>query len=84
VIVEHVKGLKGAFGFHAQLEQYEDLIEAVSSIRPGHRYALQNGSSVSGIAPDNRVCDCRASEESTVVEHLQWAHGWNGRNGRNE
>jgi chaperonin GroEL len=50
VIVEHVKGLKGAMGFNAATEQYEDLIVA-GVIDPAKvtRYALQNAASVSGM-----------------------------------
>ena len=50
VIVEHVKGLKGAMGFNAATEQYEDLI-AAGVIDPAKvtRTALQNAASVSGM-----------------------------------
>jgi chaperonin GroEL len=50
VIVEHVKGLKGAMGFNAATEQYEDLIIA-GVIDPAKvtRTALQNAASVSGM-----------------------------------
>jgi chaperonin GroEL len=50
VIVEHVKGLKGAMGFNAATEQYEDLIVA-GVIDPAKvtRTALQNAASVSGM-----------------------------------
>ncbi|MEN8258505.1 MAG: chaperonin GroEL, partial [Thermodesulfobacteriota bacterium] len=50
VIVEHVKDLKGANGFNADSEKYEDLIKA-GVIDPSKvtRTALQNAASVSGL-----------------------------------
>ena len=50
VIVEKVKGLEGAFGFNAAIEEYGDLI-AAGVIDPTKvtRTALQNAASVSGM-----------------------------------
>ena len=50
VVVEHVKQGEGSFGFNAETEQYEDLIEA-GVIDPTKvvRFALQNASSVAGL-----------------------------------
>jgi chaperonin GroEL len=50
VVVEKVKGQKGAFGFNAATEQYEDLMKA-GVIDPTKvvRLALQNAASVSGL-----------------------------------
>jgi chaperonin GroEL len=50
IVVDKVKGLKGANGFNAQNEQYEDLIKA-GVVDPAKvvRTALQNAASVSGL-----------------------------------
>jgi chaperonin GroEL len=50
IVVDKVKGGKGAFGFNARTEIYEDLIKA-GVIDPTKvvRYALQNAASVSGL-----------------------------------
>ncbi len=50
VIVEHVKEMKGAMGFNADNEEYEDLIKA-GVIDPAKvtRFALQNAASVAGL-----------------------------------
>ena len=75
VIVEHVKGLKGANGFNAATEQYEDLIEA-GVIDPAKvtRTALQNAASVSGMLLTTECVIAEHPEENApVVEHLQWA-----------
>ena len=50
IVVDKVKGLKGAFGFNARTEVYEDLIKA-GVIDPTKvvRAALQNAASVSGL-----------------------------------
>jgi chaperonin GroEL len=50
IVVEKVKGGKGAFGFNAATEEYEDLVKA-GVIDPTKvvRSALQNASSVAGL-----------------------------------
>ena len=50
VVVEKVKGAKGAFGYNAETGEYEDLIKA-GIIDPTKvtRFALQNASSVSSL-----------------------------------
>jgi len=50
IVVEKVKGGKGAFGFNAATEEYEDLVKA-GIIDPTKvvRTALQNAASVSGL-----------------------------------
>ncbi len=50
IVVDTVKGLKGARGFNAQTEEYEDLIKA-GVIDPTKvvRTALQNAASVAGV-----------------------------------
>ena len=61
IIVEHAKGLKGANGFNAATEEYEDLI-AAGVIDPTKvtRYALQNAASVSGLL---LTTECMIAEE---------------------
>jgi chaperonin GroEL len=50
VIVEHVKTLKGAVGFNAENEEYEDLIKAgVIDPTKVTRFALQNAASIAGL-----------------------------------
>ena len=50
VVVETVKGLKGARGFNAQTEAYEDLLQAgVLDPTKVVRTALQNAASVAGL-----------------------------------
>ncbi len=50
IVVERVKGGKGAFGFNAQSEEYEDLVKA-GVIDPTKvvRTALQNAASVASL-----------------------------------
>ncbi|MGO9568755.1 MAG: TCP-1/cpn60 chaperonin family protein, partial [Desulfomonilaceae bacterium] len=50
IVVDKVKAKKGAFGFNAQSEQYEDLMES-GIIDPAKvtRLALQNAASVAGL-----------------------------------
>ena len=50
IAVEKVKGKKGAFGFNARTDQYEDLIEAgVIDPTKVARFALQNAASVAAL-----------------------------------
>jgi len=50
IVAEKVKEKKGAFGFNAQTEQYEDMIEAgVIDPTKVTRYALQNAASVASL-----------------------------------
>jgi chaperonin GroEL len=50
IVVDKVKNGKGAFGFNAQTEEYEDLVKA-GVIDPTKvvRYALQNAASVASL-----------------------------------
>ncbi|OGP60661.1 MAG: chaperonin GroL [Deltaproteobacteria bacterium RBG_13_61_14] len=50
IVVEKIKGGKGAFGFNAQAEEYEDLVKA-GIVDPTKvvRVALQNAASVAGL-----------------------------------
>ncbi len=56
IVTERVKNEKGAFGFNAQTEEYEDLINA-GIIDPTKvtRCALQNAASISGVTPRARA-----------------------------
>ena len=60
IVVEKVKEKKGAFGFNARTEQYEDMI-AAGVIDPTKvtRFALQNAASVAALVADHSVHDCR-------------------------
>ncbi|MDI6776671.1 MAG: chaperonin GroEL [Syntrophales bacterium] len=50
IVVEKVKEKKGAFGFNAQTDQYEDMIEAgVIDPTKVTRFALQNAASVASL-----------------------------------
>jgi len=50
IAVERVKGKKGAFGFNARTDQYEDMIEAgVIDPTKVARFALQNAASVASL-----------------------------------
>jgi chaperonin GroEL len=50
IAVERVKGKKGAFGFNARTDQYEDMIEAgVIDPTKVARFALQNAASVAAL-----------------------------------
>ncbi len=64
IVVEKVKNGKGAFGFNAATEEYEDLVKA-GVIDPTKvvRAALQNAASVAVADADDRGADRRAAEE---------------------
>jgi chaperonin GroEL len=50
IVVDKVKGLKGAWGFNAQTEEYEDLLEAgILDPTKVVRSALQNAASVASL-----------------------------------
>jgi chaperonin GroEL len=50
IAIERVKAKKGAFGFNARTDQYEDLIEAgVIDPTKVARFALQNAASVAAL-----------------------------------
>jgi chaperonin GroEL len=70
VIVEHVKELKGAVGFNAENEEYEDLIKAgVIDPTKVTRFALQNAASVAGLL---------LTTECMVAEHPEEDKGGGG------
>jgi chaperonin GroEL len=64
IVVDKVKGLKGAFGFNARTEVYEDLLKA-GVIDPTKvvRISLQNAASVSGLLLTTEAMIADAPEE---------------------
>jgi chaperonin GroEL len=64
VVVEKIKGEKGAFGFNAETEKYEDLLKA-GVIDPTKvvRYALQNAASVAALMLTTEVMVAEKPEE---------------------
>ncbi len=65
IVVDKVKGLKGANGFNARTEEYEDLIKA-GVIDPTKvvRAALQNAASVSGLLLTTEAVIAEVPDES--------------------
>ena len=89
VVVEKVREGKGAFGFNAATEQYEDLLKA-GVIDPAKvvRMALEHAASVSGDDADDRGGHRRQAQEGEA--DARWGRrrhgghgrdGWNGRHG---
>ncbi len=64
VVVERIKNEKGAFGFNAETEKYEDLLKA-GVIDPTKvvRYALQNAASVAALMLTTEVMVAEKPEE---------------------
>jgi chaperonin GroEL len=64
VVVEKIKNEKGAFGFNAETEKYEDLLKA-GVIDPTKvvRYALQNAASVAALMLTTEVMVAEKPEE---------------------
>ncbi len=85
VIVEHVKDKKGAIGFNADSEKYEDLIKA-GVIDPAKvtRFALQNAASVAALLLTTECMIAEHPEEDKGARrrHASRRHGWHGRHGR--
>jgi chaperonin GroEL (HSP60 family) len=85
--VEKVKNGKGAFGFNAATEEYEDLVKA-GVIDPTKvvRAALQNAASVASLMLTTEALVRRASEEEVAVGRWRprrWRRdGRHGRHGR--
>ena len=78
IVVEKVKEKKGAFGFNARTDQYEDMI-AAGVIDPTKvtRFALQNAASVCRLVADNSVHDCRqARREGRRRRNARYAPRW--------
>ncbi|MCK4389713.1 MAG: chaperonin GroEL [Desulfobacterales bacterium] len=64
VVVDKVKNEKGAIGFNAETEKYEDLMEAgVMDPTKVVRYAIQNAASVAGLMVTTEVMVAEKPEE---------------------
>ncbi len=64
VVVDKVKNEKGAFGFNAETEKYEDLMEAgVMDPTKVVRYAMQNAASVAALMLTTEVMVAEKPEE---------------------
>ncbi len=86
VVVEKVREGKGAFGFNAATDQYEDLLKA-GVIDPTKvvRMALEYAASVSGmmLTTEATISDKPKKESlSRRRRGRRHGHGWNGRHGR--
>jgi chaperonin GroEL len=70
IVVDKVKGLKGANGFNAATEEYEDLIKA-GVVDPAKvvRTALQNAASVSGLLLTTEAMVADKPEEKEAHGH---------------
>ncbi len=81
IVVDKVKGLKGAHGFNAATETYEDLIKA-GVIDPTKvvRTALQHAASVSGLllTTEAMIAEQAGAQGRRWRRHA--GHGWHGRN----
>ncbi|MGB3052019.1 MAG: TCP-1/cpn60 chaperonin family protein, partial [Polyangiales bacterium] len=68
IVVNEVRNGKGAFGFNAQTEQYEDLIKA-GVIDPTKvvRSALQNAGSVAGLMLTTEALVAEAPKDETPM-----------------
>ncbi|MCX7982609.1 MAG: chaperonin GroEL [Syntrophales bacterium] len=67
IVVEKVKEKKGAFGFNARTEVYEDLIEAgVIDPTKVTRFALQNAASVAGLMLTTQCMIAEKPEEKNT------------------
>jgi chaperonin GroEL len=68
IVVSKVKELEGEFGFNAQTDTYENLVEA-GVIDPTKvvRYALQNASSIAGLMLTTEALVCELPEKKDKV-----------------
>jgi chaperonin GroEL len=82
VVVNEVKGGKGAYGFNAEKEKYEDLIEA-GVIDPTKvvRYAIQNASSVAGLMLTTEAMVAEKPEEKKDMPAMPPGGGMGGMGG---
>ena len=84
IVVDKVKNGKGAFGFNAATEEYEDLVKA-GVIDPTKvvRAALQNAASVASLMLTTEALIAERPEEE-VVRRRRWPRRWrrHGRHGR--
>jgi chaperonin GroEL len=82
VVVNEVKNGKGAYGFNADKEKYEDLMEA-GVIDPTKvvRYALQNAASVAGLMLTTEAMIAEKPEEKKDMPHMPPGGGMGGMGG---
>jgi chaperonin GroEL len=70
IVVQKVKEAKGAFGFNAEKNQYEDMIEA-GIIDPTKvtRTALQNAASIAGLmlTTEALITDIKEEEKTSAM-----------------
>jgi chaperonin GroEL len=82
VVVDQVKKEKGAIGFNAETEKYEDLMEA-GVIDPTKvvRFALQNAASVAGLMLTTEVMVAEKPEEKKDMPAMPPGGGMGGMGG---
>jgi chaperonin GroEL len=79
IAVEKVKGKKGAFGFNARTDQYEDLIEAgVIDPTKVTRFALQNAASVASLMLTTQCMIAEKPEEKSAMPAMPPGGGYPG------
>jgi chaperonin GroEL len=79
IAVEKVKGKKGAFGFNARTDEYEDLIEAgVIDPTKVTRFALQNAASVAALMLTTQCMIAEKPEEKSAGPSMPPGGGYPG------
>ncbi|MCX5845431.1 MAG: chaperonin GroEL [Deltaproteobacteria bacterium] len=79
IAVEKVKGKKGAFGFNARTDEYEDLIEAgVIDPTKVTRFALQNAASVAALMLTTQCMIAEKPEEKSAGPAMPSGGGYPG------
>jgi chaperonin GroEL len=79
IAVEKVKGKKGAFGFNARTDEYEDLIEAgVIDPTKVTRFALQNAASVAALMLTTQCMIADKPEEKSAMPAMPPGGGYPG------
>jgi chaperonin GroEL len=79
VVVDKIKNAKGAFGFNADTEKYEDLMQA-GVIDPTKvvRYAIQNAASVAGLMLTTEAMVAEKPEEKKEMPPMPPGGGMGG------
>ncbi len=79
IAVEKIKGKKGAFGFNARTDEYEDLIEAgVIDPTKVTRFALQNAASVASLMLTTQCMIAEKPEEKSSMPAMPPGGGYPG------
>jgi chaperonin GroEL len=79
IAVEKVKGKKGAYGFNARTDQYEDMIEAgVIDPTKVTRFALQNAASVASLMLTTQCMVAEKPEEKSAMPGMPPGGGYPG------